>query len=176
MEYDIRHHVPSDVGTEMKYLPPENYNMQGHLDSISTWTSTNMMKLNEAKCNYLVFTRTKENFTTRLSMNNIVMERTPYTKILGVWISEDLSWDKNCKEICKKAYARLGMITKLKYVGVSRQDLLDIYLLFIRRVIEYCSVSFHSSLTQDQTDKLERIQKTCLKVILGDEYEDYESA
>ena len=176
VEYDIRHHVPSDVGTEMKYLPPENYNMQGHLDSISTWTSTNMMKLNEAKCNYLVFTRTKENFTTRLSMNNIVMERTPYTKILGVWISEDLSWDKNCKEICKKAYARLGMITKLKYVGVSRQDLLDIYILFIRTVIEYCSVSFHSSLTQDQTDKLERIQKTCLKVILGDEYEDYESA
>ena len=78
--------------------------------------------------------------------------------------------------ICKKATARLGMITKLKYVGVSKQDLLDIYILFIRSVIEYCSVSFHSSLTQDQTDKLERIKKTCLKVILGEEYEDYESA
>ena len=68
------------------------------------------------------------------------------------------------------------MITKLKYVGVSKQDLLDIYILFIRSVIEYCSVSFHSSLTQDQTNKLEKIQKTCLKVILGEDYEDYDSA
>ena len=100
----------------------------------------------------------------------------PSLVILGVWISEDLSWDKNCQEICKKAYARLGMITKLKYVGVSWQDLLDIYVLFIRSVIEYCSVAFHSSLTQEQSNKLERIQKTCLKVILDEEYEDYNSA
>ena len=68
------------------------------------------------------------------------------------------------------------MITKLKYVGVSQQDLLDIYILFIRSVVEYCSVLFHSSLTQDQTNKLERIQNTCLKVILGEEYEDYKNA
>ena len=76
----------------------------------------------------------------------------------------------------KKAYYRLSMITKLKYVGVSQEDLINIYILFIRSVTEYCSVSFHSSLTQKQSDKLERIQKTCLRVILGDHYIDYPSA
>ena len=68
------------------------------------------------------------------------------------------------------------MITKLKYVGVSKRDLLDIYVLFIRSITEYCSVAYHSSLTQQQSDKIERIQKTCLKVILGDEYIDYKTA
>ena len=68
------------------------------------------------------------------------------------------------------------MITKLKYVGVSKEDLLDIYILFIRSVTEYCAVAFHSSLTQDQSEKLERIQKTCLKVILGDMYVSYSAA
>ena len=97
-------------------------------------------------------------------------------KILGVWISEDMSWAKNCQEICRKADSRLGMITKLRYAGVSREDLIDIYILFIRSVTEYCSVSFHSSLTQTQSDELEKIQKTCLKVILGDHYVDYTSA
>ena len=150
--------------------------MQGHLDYISSWTDRNLMKLNEAKCNYLVFTRTKENFGTRLAINDVVMNRISVTKILGVWISEDLSWNRNCQEICKKAYARLGMLTKLKYVGVNREDLLNIYILFIRSVTEYCSVLFHSSLTQAQSNKLEKIQKTCLKVILGDEYEDYDKA
>ena len=59
------------------------------------------------------------------------------------------------------------MITKLRYVGVSAEDLIDIYILFIRSVTEYCSVTFHSSLTQQQSDQLERIQRICLKVILG---------
>ena len=41
---------------------------------------------------------------------------------------------------------------------------------------EYCSVLFHSSLTQEQNRKLEGIQRTCLKVILGEEYSDYQTA
>ena len=95
-----------------------------------------MRKLNEAKCNYIIFTRTKQNFTTRLSINDVMMVRLSVTKILGVWISENLPWDTNCQEICKKAYARLSMITKLKYVGVSIEDLINIYKLFIRSVTE----------------------------------------
>ena len=80
-------------------------------------------------------------------------------------MSEDLSWNKNCHEICKKAYARLGMLTKLKYVGVSREDLLNIYILFIRSVTEYCSVLFHSSLTQAQSNKLEnKLGLSCAKL------------
>ena len=41
---------------------------------------------------------------------------------------------------------------------------------------EYCSTVFHSSLTVEQSQDLERIQKTCLKVILGDNYVSYEAA
>ena len=63
-----------------------------------------------------------------------------------------------------------------KYVGVCLEDLLDIYILFIRSVTEYCSVAFHSSLTHQQSDKLEKIQKTCLKVIMGEMYVGYSAA
>ena len=134
------------------------------------------MKLNSAKCQYMIFTRSEEKFTTRLKVGEENMEQVSVSKLLGVWISEDLSWSRNCKEICKKAYSRLSMITKLKYVGVKTEDLLDIYILFIRSITEYCSVVFHSCLTLDQSNKLETIQKTCLKVILGEMYVDYSSA
>ena len=56
------------------------------------------------------------------------------------------------------------------------EDLIEMYILFIRSVTEYCSVAFHSSLTNEQSALLERIQKACLKVILGDMYIDYVSA
>ena len=69
----------------------------------------------------------------------------------------------------------MSMMTKLKYVGVKTVDFIDIYI-YIRSVIEYCPVAYHSRLTQTDSDKFERVQKTCLKVILGDMFLDYESA
>ena len=134
------------------------------------------MKLNESKCSYMIFSRTMTNFTTRLTVNNAYLERKSVCKLLGVWISEDLTWTRNCKEICMKSYSRLSMITKLKYAGVGVEDLIEIYILFIRSIAEYCSVAYHSSLTKEDTNKLEQIQKTCLKVILGDMYVNYSAA
>ena len=75
-----------------------------------------------------------------------------------------------------RGFSRLSMITKLKYVGVCIEDLLDIYFLFIRSETEYCAAAFHSSLTHEQSDKLEKIRKTCLKVILDDSYISYSAA
>ena len=134
------------------------------------------MKLNINKCNYMIFSRSKTQFSTRLTINEQTIEKISATKLLGLWISEDMSWTKNCKEICRKSYSRISMITKLKYVGVNIEDLIEIYVLFIRSLTEYCSVAFHSTLTREQSQKLENIQKTCLKVILGDMYIDYSSA
>ena len=56
---------------------------------------------------------------------------------------------------------------------------MEIYVLFIRSIAEYSSVAFHSSLTKEESakiEKIEKIQKTCLKVILGDMFIDYASA
>ena len=87
-----------------------------------------------------------------------------------------MSWEKNTREICKKAFSRVPMLSKLKYAGIIRDDLLDIYKLFIRPMAEYCSVVFHTSLTQKQIKKIELIQSTCLKIILGSDFENYDSA
>ena len=150
--------------------------MQDKIDKISDWTAANLMRLNPKKCNYMIFSRSKDNIATRLKIGDSVLERKSAQKILGMWVSADLSWSQNCQEICRKAYSRLSMLTKLKYVGVRIEDLIDIYILYIRSLAEYCSVAFHSSLTVEQSNKIERIQKTCLRVILGDMYIHYTSA
>ena len=154
-------------------MPPENFPTQGHLDEITQWTATNLMKLNEAKSNYMIFSRGKNKFVTRLGLNGIKLDQVSTSQLLGIWITEDLSWAKNTKEICKKAFSRISMLSKLKYVGTSTEDLLDIYALFIRSCAEYCSVAFHSSLTKNQSLDIVRIQKISLKIILGEMYIDY---
>ena len=130
------------------------------------------MKINSSKSNYMVFSRSKENFATRLTINDDKIDRKHVNKILGVWLTEDAgNWQKNVS-----AYGRVSMLTKLKYAGVTTEDLIEIYCLFVRSCAEYCSVVFHSSLTQEQTKKIENIQKTSLKIILGDNFVDYQAA
>ena len=91
-------------------------------------------------------------------------------------MEEKGGWARNTAEICKSAYAKMSMLTKLKYAGVSMKDLVETYALFIRSRAEYVSVAFHSSLTKRQERAIERIQSTCLKVILGERYLSYEDA
>ena len=62
------------------------------------------------------------------------------------------------------------MLSNLKYIGTKTEALIEIYCLYIRSVLEYCSVAFHSSLTIDQSDQLEAVQRASLRVILGDNY------
>ena len=176
LDHNFHQHVASDIGVDEMFLPPDSNPTQTNLNYITNWTSENLMKLNPLKCNYMVLSRCETKFATRLNVNKINLEKLPVTKILGVWVSQDTTWGRQCKEVCIKAYSRLSLLTKLKYVGTSTEDLLDIYTHFIRSVVEYCSVVFHSRLTIEQSNKLERIQRTCLKVILGEKYESYNSA
>ena len=158
-EYNFKYHVASDVGIDELYVAPENLKSQGTLNKIASWTEENQMKLNEEKTNYMIFSRSQTEFATRLSVNDKILDRVEAAKVVGVWLTTWLDWERNTSEMCRKAYARVTMITKLKYVGVNIGDLINIYILYIRSVLEYCSVLWNSTLTVDQSQRIERVQK-----------------
>ena len=139
-EYNFKLHVASDVGIDELYLPNQNIQMQNHLDKIQDWTVDNLRKINEKKCNYMVFSRSKTEFSTRLKINNKIIDRIEEQKLLGLWLSTYLDYERNTQEICRRAYGRISMLTKLKYVGTKEEDLLTIYILFVCCLVEYCSV------------------------------------
>ena len=173
VQYDVFSHVPSDVGVDQQFIPSSSYATQSYLDNICKWTAENLMKLNSDKSNYMIFSRTRQDFATRLKLNDIKLDQVHEARLLGVIIQDNLKWDLNTADICKRAYARISMITKLKYVGVSEDDLIDVYCLYVRSLLEYCCVVWHSTLTLEQSADLERVQKTSLKIILGDRYSGY---
>ena len=124
----------------------------------------------------MVIAKSTDKISTRLNINGAILERKEEICHLGVWLTENLCWEKHISEICKRAYPRVRMLSKLKYVGVPIEDLLELYSLHIRSLTEYCSTAFHSSLSLRLSNKLEAIQKTCLRVILDVMYIDYTSA
>ena len=123
------------------------------------------MKLNETKSKYMAFSRSRGEFDTRLKIYAKHIERIYEMIHLEVWPSHDLTWDKHISEICRRAYLRVRLLAKLKYVGVNIDSLVELYCLLIRSLTEYCSTAFHSSLSIRLNNKLEAIQKTSLRVI-----------
>ena len=87
IEYDFWTHVPSDISVEQKFLPSSSFYMQTCQNNIQQWSQSNQVKINETKSKYIVFSRCRTKFTTRLSLNNYInQEKT--IKLLELWISK----------------------------------------------------------------------------------------
>ena len=63
-----------------------------------------------------------------------------------------------------------------KQFGFSIKTLFTLYVWFIRTSLEYAVPVWHPNLTIQQTTMLERIQKRCFRIILGNGYENYDTA
>ena len=98
------------------------------------------------------------------------------TKLLGYWLTKEMQTDHHVEYMLEICYKRLWAIIKLKKEGISNGDILHFFYMKIRSVLESNCPVFHSMLTQEHSDDIERVQKIVLRVILEDKYKSYEQA
>ena len=175
--YNFHQHVASDVGISQSYLDPSNIKSQSYLDNLVDWTNDKEMKLNAEKTKYMIFNYSKKyQFNTRLVMEGKVLDQVHETRLLGLTIRDDLSWKANTENLSKRAYKRMIIIKNLFPFNVPTVDLIEIYILYIRSILEQSAVVWHSSLTVGEQLDLERVQKVALRLILKDDYTSYSEA
>ena len=58
---------------------------------------------------------------------------------------------------------------------MPQQDLTLIYCLYVRSVLEFNSCVWFSTITEEEKDDIERVQRCAVKLILKNEYQDYEN-
>ena len=125
-------HVASDVPESGYIVSSENLKSQSYLNQISEWTKKNKMELNIKKtcaC-AMIFNFTKDfQFTSQVKIEGKTIDIIQETKVIGVLISNELTWDKNTGYIVQKANSRMRLLHKLVEFGVPMQDLLNIYIL-----------------------------------------------
>ena len=169
--------VPSDVAIENKFIDANKLKTKSHLEQISKWTQQKQMKLNTDKSNYMIFNFSKMNqFNTRLHMENNVLAQVRQTCLLGVIIRDDLKWHSNTASLVTRCYKRMTILRNLATFYVPLLEKVNIYCLYIRSVAEQSSVVWSSSLTVGEQNDLERVQKVALRIILGQNYLNYENA
>ena len=114
---------------------------------------------------YITFTQ-DDNF--RNYVPNIIIEGEPveqveHAKLLGVTLSNDLTWHKHVDSIVKKAAK--NMLYQLKRYGSSQADLVNVYISVVRPVLEYVCPVWHTNLPRYLSDSITIIQRRALKFI-----------
>ena len=175
--YNFKNHVASDIGVDHSYLPSTNIQSQSYMDSIQKWTNDNKMKVNGKKTKLMIVNFTKNyQMSTRIYLEGELLEIVDEATLLGCVITSDLKFHRNTEHMVKKAYARMTLLQKLYSFNLPVEDLVNIYILYIRSLVEQNVAVWNSIITQEEKEDIERVQKDALRIILKENYADYNNA
>ena len=116
---------------------------QAIANRVIEWSRENRVHLNADKCKELRISFAKEQkvFDPVITEGKEV-ELVTSTKLQGLTIANDLTWNDHVTEIAKKASKRLYFLTQLKRAGVPKKDLALFYVSCVKSVIDYAAPVF----------------------------------
>ena len=159
-------------------LPDTNNLLQFYLSDAENFSSQNKLKINKHKTQVMLFNKSRKwDFQPKLNFSDgTVLEVISEIKLLGVVLSDDLSWHKNTQFICEKARLKLWILRRMINLNLHHDQLFDIYCKEIRSILEFGVPVWHPGLTIKDSGTIERIQKVAFKIILKEKFIDYKTA
>ena len=135
------------------------------LQKITTWAKTWKVSFNPGKTKDVIFS-TKVLFNSPpILFNDTMVDRVQHHKHLGVWLSNNLDFNKQIQEVCKKANSKFAVLRSVKCLNRSTLDTL--YKLTVRSVIDYGLVVYFHSLKQTDIARLTQLQYRAAKLVTG---------
>ena len=135
--------------------------LQIDLDKIGEWSQKWQMPFNVEKCKVMHIGY--KNTNADYSLLGKKIESCNEEKDLGVIISKDLQFSKQCTEVEKKAQKLLGYI-KRQFNTRKKDTILTLYNALVRPHLEY-AVQFWSPTQRKDIEKLESVQARATKLI-----------
>ena len=153
------------------YIIVENPNdaamlLNSDLETIYKWAETWLVKFNLSKSESLLVSRkSNRNRHPPLIMNNVYINEVTHHKHLGIFLSNDGTWHEHINYITSKAWQRIYIIRKLKFL-LDRESLNRAYISFIRPILEYADIVWDNC-TQYEIDLIKQIQIEAARVVTG---------
>ena len=140
--------------------------LQTDINKITAWANRWLVKFNPSKSESLIISRKRNKPAhPKLFMSGVEIPSVHVHKHLGIFISNDGSWDYHVNQILVKAWKRIGIMRNLK-LRLDRTTLQTIYFSFIRPVLEYADVIW-INLSQHLKDQIEKVQNEAARIVTG---------
>ncbi len=136
------------------------------LVKLHAWSTKWLVNFNPQKTETMTISRKlNKPHQPNLIMNNTIISTVTEHKHLGLQLSDDGNWNKHIDMITKKAFSRVNILRKFKFI-LDRKTLETIYITFIRPLLEYADVVWDTK-TQILINKLENVQVEAARIVTG---------
>ena len=145
--------------------------VQEALDNIHQWIVDNKLLINVAKCEVSLFsTSGKEvGWQPQLYIGGTQITVNPTPTFLGVILDVSLSFVPHVDNTVRKVKEKTRVLRHLstKEWGWTQDKLRQVYISYIRSVIDYCAPAWQPWLSETQFHKLERAQNDAIRAVTG---------
>ena len=126
------------------------------------------MKVNAKKTQLLVIAP-PNGYDTSASVDTgeIPIQSVNTLKLVGFTFGSTPGVGEHVVSVESKMKRKIWMLYKLREAGFKGMQLYKLYCCYLRSIIEYCSVVYHSLLTRGQSWDLERLQRLALRICFG---------
>ena len=131
--------------------------LQNDLNALHKWESDWGMSFNPSKCHILHVTRKKKRLNHTYHLKGSALESVSDATYLGVEISDNLSWHKQCNKVAAKGNKTLGFI-KRNIRSPFRSTKEHAYRALVRPTVEYASAVW-SPYQSELKYNIERVQR-----------------
>ena len=87
--------------------------------------------------------------------------------MLGFCFGRSPNAEAHVKFLTKRLFARMWFLRHTKAAGIDEEKLVKIYCCYMRPIIEYASNVYNCLLSQELSERIEQLQKNCLRIIYG---------
>jgi len=141
--------------------PKDIETLQSDLHRLVEWSKDWQMLSNTDKCKVLHFGFNNPHID--YSMDGVKLQLVKEEKNLGVTVSADMKWERQCIEAIKKANKMLGLI-KRNFQDKSKDTVIPLYKSLVRPHLKYCCQVWSPYLSKD-INLIEGVQRMATKLI-----------
>lgn len=140
--------------------------LQRDLNALEKWSQTWGMRFNPSKCTILRSHRSRSPMTRFYTLCGETLSESTEAKYLGVFISNDLNWEKHVNATAQRASNTLNFVIRnLKYCPAQAKEMA--YNSLVRSTMEY-SASVWDPHLQKHCSKLERVNRRAARFVKAD--------
>jgi hypothetical protein len=152
-------------------LPLAIHTMNKDLESISSWSDRFGLKVNPTKTQVIIvgspklIPRIDFSNLPAVMFNDIIIPYSHQVRNLGVIMDRTLSWVPQMSEVSRKMFASVGSLRRLRnFLPLATKIALAQSLLL--PILDYADICY-PDLSEDQLNKLERLQNLSIRFIFG---------
>ena len=146
----------------------EGLELQEDLRRLTGKVESINMKINAKKTQLLVISPPNGfEHTASLEAGGTTIRSVDKLKLVGFTFGRDPGAGEHVRAVEDKIRRKIWMLYKLRSAGFCGGVLYKLYCCYLRAIIEYCSVVYHSMLNQGQAWDLERLQQLAVRICYG---------